>query len=97
MDPDQPQRMIMGCDQGAIVTRNSGETWSTWFNQPTGQFYHVNTDNRFPYWVSAGRQAATPLPPPSRSNYRYFNFHNCGPSEPAGEMGSMRPNPLNRA
>jgi photosystem II stability/assembly factor-like uncharacterized protein len=51
IDPDDPQRMILGCDQGAIVTRNGGETWSSWNNQTTGQFYHVATDNQFAYWV----------------------------------------------
>jgi photosystem II stability/assembly factor-like uncharacterized protein len=48
IDPDEPQRMILGNDQGAVVTRNGGETWSSWYNQPVGQFYHVATDNRFP-------------------------------------------------
>jgi len=37
-------RMILGTDQGAIVSANGGETWSDWFNQPTGQLYHVTTD-----------------------------------------------------
>ena len=56
IDPDFPQKMILGCDQGVIVTRNGGETWSSWYNQPTGQFYHVATDNRFPYWVYGAQQ-----------------------------------------
>ena len=43
-------------DQGAIVTVNGGETWSSWYNQPTAQFYHVITDNQFPYWVYGGQQ-----------------------------------------
>src|SRR3989454_5604840 len=43
-------------DQGAIVTVNGGATWSSWYNQPTAQFYHVVTDNRFPYWVYGGQQ-----------------------------------------
>jgi len=51
IDPAEPQRTIMGSDRGAIVTRNGGETWSSWYNQPTGRFYHVATDNQFPYWV----------------------------------------------
>ena len=43
-------------DQGAIVTVNGGETWSSWYNQPTAQFYHVSTDNAFPYRVCGGQQ-----------------------------------------
>jgi len=96
IDPDQPQRMIMGCDQGAIVTRNSGETWSSWFNQPTGQFYHVNTDNRFPYWVYGAQQDSNAIATPSRSNYRSLNFHDWRPIEAGGENGYIAPDPLNR-
>jgi photosystem II stability/assembly factor-like uncharacterized protein len=96
IDPDQPQRMIMGCDQGAIVTRNSGETWSSWFNQPTGQFYHVNTDKRFPYWVYGAQQDSNAIATPSRSNYRSLNFHDWRPIEAGGENGYIAPDPLNR-
>jgi len=46
----------MSSDQGTLVTRNGGETWSSWYNQPTGQFYHVITDHRFPYWVYGAQQ-----------------------------------------
>jgi photosystem II stability/assembly factor-like uncharacterized protein len=96
IDPDRPQRMIMGCDQGAIVTRNAGETWSSWFNQPTGQFYHVNTDNRFPYWVYGAQQDSNAMATPSRSNYRSLNFHDWRPIEAGGENGYIAPDPLNR-
>src|SRR5712671_1495345 len=96
IDPDQPQRMIMGSDQGAIVTRNSGETWSSWFNQPTGQFYHVNADNRFPYWVYGAQQDSNAIATPSRSNYRSLNFHDWRPIEAGGENGYIAPDPLNR-
>ncbi len=96
IDPDQPLRMIMGCDQGAIVTRNSGGTWSSWFNQPTGQFYHVVTDNRFPYWVYGAQQDSNAIATPSRSNYRSLNFHDWRPIETGGENGYIAPDPLNR-
>src|SRR5579862_1819541 len=49
--PDDPGRLILGCDQGVVISVDHGKTWSSWYNQPTGQFYHVVTDNRFPYWV----------------------------------------------
>ena len=51
IDPADTERRILGVDQGALVTLNGGATWSSWFNQPTGQFYHVVTDNAFPYMV----------------------------------------------
>jgi photosystem II stability/assembly factor-like uncharacterized protein len=56
IDPDRPDVMIMSADQGAIVTVNGGESWSSWYNQPTAQFYHVSTDNSFPYRVCGGQQ-----------------------------------------
>jgi len=39
-----------------VITVNGGTSWSTWYNQPTAQFYHVTTDNRFPYWVYGAQQ-----------------------------------------
>lgn len=95
IDPDQPQRMILGSDQGTVVTRNGGETWSSWFNQPTGQFYHVATDNRFPYWVYGAQQDSGSAATSSRSNYRSLNFHDWRPMEAGDENGYVAPDPLN--
>src|SRR5215471_17775013 len=53
IDPDDPTRMITGSDQGAVVSLDNGATWSSWYNQPTAQLYHVAADYRFPYWVTA--------------------------------------------
>jgi len=95
IDPDEPQRMILGSDQGVIVTRNGGETWSSWYNQATGQFYHVATDNRFPYWVYGAQQDSGPAATPSRGNYRALNFHDWRPLEAGDENGYIAPDPLN--
>ncbi|HEY3743204.1 MAG TPA: glycoside hydrolase [Bryobacteraceae bacterium] len=56
IDPRNGKRMLLGVDQGAIVTVNGGKTWSSWYNQPTGEFYHVTTDQQFPYRVYAAQQ-----------------------------------------
>lgn len=56
INPDNPDIILFGVDQGATITVNGGETWSSWYNQPTAQFYHVSTDNRWPYWVCGGQQ-----------------------------------------
>jgi photosystem II stability/assembly factor-like uncharacterized protein len=95
IDPDYPQRMILGCDQGAIVTRNGGETWSSWYNQPTGQFYHVATDNRFPYWVYGAQQDSGAAATPSRSKWRALNFQDWRPTAAGGESDYVAPDPLN--
>ena len=54
INPENPHIMLLAADQGAVISVNGGETWSSWYNQPTAQFYHVITDNRFPYWVYGG-------------------------------------------
>ena len=56
IDPDNADRIIVGDDGGAQVTFNRGETWSTYYNQPTSQFYRVHTDNHFPYRIYGGQQ-----------------------------------------
>jgi photosystem II stability/assembly factor-like uncharacterized protein len=57
--PENPDILINSNDGGANVSFNGGKTWSTQQNQPTAQFYRVNTDNRFPYWVYGGQQDNT--------------------------------------
>jgi photosystem II stability/assembly factor-like uncharacterized protein len=95
IDPDEPQRMILGCDQGAVVTRNGGATWSSWYNQPIGQFYHVATDNRFPYWVYGAQQDSGAAATLSRGKYSALNFHDWRPMEAGDENGYIAPDPLN--
>src|SRR5664279_4506490 len=56
IDPANSSRMVLGTDQGASVSVDRGQTWSSWFNQPIGQFYHVATDNNFPYAVYGTQQ-----------------------------------------
>ncbi|HEX7289463.1 MAG TPA: glycosyl hydrolase, partial [Candidatus Angelobacter sp.] len=56
IDPDEPKRMINGNDGGATVSVDGGTTWSTQYNQPTAQFYHVITDNRWPYYIYGAQQ-----------------------------------------
>jgi len=56
IDPDHPERMIGGNDGGATISIDNGKTWSTEYNQPTAQFYHVITDNRWPYYIYGAQQ-----------------------------------------
>ena len=56
IDPTNSARMVLGTDQGTSVSLDRGQTWSSWFNQPIGQFYHVTTDNNFPYAVFGSQQ-----------------------------------------
>ncbi len=56
IDPTNPMRLINGNDGGATISTNGGESWSSLYNQPTAQFYHVTTDNRFPYYIYGAQQ-----------------------------------------
>jgi photosystem II stability/assembly factor-like uncharacterized protein len=69
IDPQNPSRMLLGVDQGAIVSVDAGHSWTSWYNQPTGQFYHVSTDNAFPYRVYAAQQDSGTAAVASRSDY----------------------------
>jgi photosystem II stability/assembly factor-like uncharacterized protein len=69
IDPTEPRRMILGSDQGTNITADRGETWSSWYNQPTAQIYHVTTDNRFPYWVYGSQQDSGTAAVASRTDH----------------------------
>ena len=66
--PEDPNRMIIGDDGGAQVTYDGGETWSTYHNQPTSQFYRVTTDNHFPYRIYAAQQDNSTIRIPHRTD-----------------------------
>ncbi len=74
INPLNPQTIALSADQGAAISVNGGQTWSTWYNQPTGQFYHVTTDNRFPYWVYGAQQESGSAATQSRSDYGEITF-----------------------
>ena len=93
VDPQSPERMIVGSDQGAVVTLDGGRTWSSWFNQPTAQFYHVVTDDVFPYRVYGAQQDAGTAGVASRSDYGEITFRDWAPVG-AGESGYLAPDPL---
>jgi len=94
IDPDEPKRMVLSCDQGAIVTLNAGETWSSWYNQPNGQFYHVATDNQFPYWIYGAQQDSGSAAVSSRGKFRALGSSDWRPMEAGDENGYIAPDPL---
>jgi photosystem II stability/assembly factor-like uncharacterized protein/enamine deaminase RidA (YjgF/YER057c/UK114 family) len=80
IDPEHPERMATGADQGAVVTVNGGQSWSSWYNQPTGQFYHVAADDQFPYRVYSGQQDSGSISAASRSDYGQLTFRDWQPA-----------------
>jgi photosystem II stability/assembly factor-like uncharacterized protein len=93
IDPDRPQVLLLAGDQGAAVSLNGGRTWSSWYNQPTAQFYHVITDDRFPYWVYGGQQESGSAGIASRGNDGEVTFRDWHPVG-AEEYGYIAPDPL---
>ena len=93
IDPDDPRRMISGTDQGAIVTVNGGESWSSWYNQPTAAFYHVIADNAFPYRVCGGQQESGSACIQSRGDDGQITFREWHPVG-VEEYGYVAPDPL---
>jgi photosystem II stability/assembly factor-like uncharacterized protein len=94
MDPNNPDRRILGSDQGTLITMNGGATWSSWFNQPTGQFYHVMTDNRFPYRVYGAQQDSGAAGVPSRtSGIDGINMPQFHEITAGGESDNIAPDP----
>ncbi len=93
INPNDPRIMLIGADQGAIITVNGGESWSSWYNQPTAQFYHVTTDNAFPYRVCGGQQESGSACVQSRGDDGQITFREW---HPVGieEYGYAAPDPL---
>ena len=79
INPKHPERMITASDQGTVVTIDGGRHWSDWYNQPTGQFYHLAVDNRFPYWIYSGQQDSGTVAIASRSDYGAISFRDWHP------------------
>lgn len=94
IDPNDTQRMILGSDQGAIVSLDGGHTWTDWFTQPTGQFYHVITDNGFPYRAYAAQQDSGSVAVLSRSDFGQITYRDWF-STGAFESGYIAPDPSN--
>ena len=94
INPINPDIMLVPADQGAVVTLNGGVTWSSWYNQPTAQLYHVAADNAFPYRVCSGQQESGSACVSSRGDSGQITFRDW---QPVGvdEYGYAAPDPLN--
>ena len=94
INPNNPDIIFLGLDQGVTISVNGGETWSSWYNQPTAQFYHVITDNRWPYWVYGGQQESGSAGTASRGDHGGISVRDWRPVG-AFEYDYVAPDPLN--
>ncbi len=93
VNPSAPDHIILGSDQGATISVNGGRTWSSWYNQPTAEMYHVNADDRFPYWVCGGQQESGSACVSSRGSWGEITERDWHPVG-AEEYGYVVPDPL---
>jgi photosystem II stability/assembly factor-like uncharacterized protein len=94
INPLVPTTMLLVADQGAVITVNDGETWSSWYNQGTAQFYHVTADNAWPYRVCGGQQESGSACVASRGNDGSITYRDWRPVG-ASEYSYVAPDPLN--
>ncbi len=94
IDPSNPRRMINGNDGGATISTDHGESWSTLYNQPTAQFYHVIADNRFPYYIYGAQQDNTTVAIASAGFDGSIDRSDWYPVG-GGESGYIAPDPTN--
>ena len=94
INPENPRIILLASDQGAAITVNGGATWSSWYNQPTAQFYHVAADHQFPYRVYGGQQESGSVGIASRGNDGEITFREWHPVG-VDEYGYVAPDPLN--
>ena len=92
IDPTDGKRMLMGYDQGAIVSFDGGDTWSSWYNQSTEQIYHIAADNSFPYWIYATQQDAGAIATRNRGDLGAVTPMDWRPV-PGWEWGTILPDP----
>ena len=94
IDPTEGRRMILGYDQGGTISLDGGLAWSSWYNQPTAQVYHIGIDNSWPYWIYGSQQDSCGVSVRSRGELGAVTMLDWYPT-PAYEDGFVAPDPLN--
>jgi photosystem II stability/assembly factor-like uncharacterized protein len=93
INPKDGNRMVLSSDQGTVVSVDGAKTWSSWYNQPTAQIYHVAADNRFPYWLYGAQQDSGAVGVSTWSREGVLTFRNWEPTCLAGESDTVVPDP----
>ncbi len=93
IDPEDPNVILLAADQGAVVSVDRGATWSSWYNQPTAQLYHVQASHEFPYKVCSGQQESGSVCIANRGDDGAVTIRDWHPVG-AIEYGYVAPDPL---
>lgn len=92
IDPRNSARMVLGTDQGTTISLDFGRTWSSWYNQPTAQIYHVTTDDKFPYAVYGAQQDSGSIAVLSRTDHGLITSRDSFSAD-GSESGYIVPDP----
>ena len=93
VNPRDPNLMVLSSDQGTVVSVDGAKTWSSWYNQPTAQIYHIAADNRFPYWLYGAQQDSGAVGVSTWSRTGTLSFRDWEPLCEAGESDTVVPGP----
>ena len=93
INPKDGNRIVLSSDQVTVVSVDCAKTWSTWYNQPTAQVYHLAADNRFPYWLYGAQQDSGGVGVSTWSRMGTLSFRNWEPICQAGESNTVLPDP----
>ncbi|MGH9487287.1 MAG: WD40/YVTN/BNR-like repeat-containing protein [Terriglobales bacterium] len=93
MDPSRPLHMALAVDQGTEISMNGGHSWTSWYNQPTGQMYNVSTDNQFPFHLYASQQDSGTVAVPIRANDGEITYRDWWTTN-GFESARITPDPL---
>ncbi|HEV3219448.1 MAG TPA: hypothetical protein VGZ48_06725 [Candidatus Acidoferrales bacterium] len=92
--PDDGNRMILSSDQGVVVSVDGGLVWSSWYNQPTAQIYHIVSDNQDPYWVYGAQQDSGAVKAATRTVHGSISYMwDWAPICAGGESGYVAVDP----
>jgi photosystem II stability/assembly factor-like uncharacterized protein len=93
VNPKDGNRIIVSSDQGTVISVDGAKSWSTWYNQPTAEIYHVAADNRFPYWLYGAQQDSGGVGVSTWGREGLLSFRNWEPICEAGESNTVTPDP----
>ena len=93
VNPTDGNRMVLSSDQGTVVSVDGAKTWSTWYNQPTAQIYHLAADNRFPYWLYGAQQDSGAVGVRTWSREGVLTFRDWEPICVGSESDMIVPDP----
>ncbi len=93
INPRDGNRMVLSSDQGTVVSVDGGKSWSTWYNQPTAEIYHVSAGSGFPWWVYGAQQDSGAVGVEPWSKFGVLDFRNWIPLCTGGESGMVVPDP----